>query len=168
MAQVIGAMVTNGGPHSAAKWSEATASHIVEIGEHLAGEKRSGAIKLQARIVDIMERHHLAVQTVERDKMKKDAARVGLPTVNPRDNTDIDAAVSEIVAAAKGTPWEADFDKPEAATHMRDLLTRHLRTNMHIERSWYADTNPDSPHSKAFRAMHHRGTKTAPTTSKGA
>ena len=137
-----GVLITNGGPHSAAAWAEATASHIVEVADHVAGEKRTGAVKLQAAVVDILEGHHRVVQDGERKALAapKGAARLSKPLADSLpDHIDVADAVAEIVAAAKGTPWEADFAKPETAEHIAAVLTSHLNTNLQIERLWHAD-----------------------------
>ena len=61
----IGFLITNGGPHSVEKWAEATASHIVEVADHVSGEKRGAAIKLQAAIIDVLEKHHGAAELIK-------------------------------------------------------------------------------------------------------
>jgi hypothetical protein len=152
-----GILVTNGGPHSADKWAEATASHIVEIADHIAGEKRGAAIKLQAAIIDILTAHHTTIQIGERAALQNlGHARLQTP-LEPTDHLAIDQAVADIIAAANGTPWAAEFSDPTAAVHLHALLRQHFATSMHIERSWHADRNPAAPESVQFRATHNVG-----------
>lgn len=43
-------MITNGGPHPAEKWAEATARMIVDVADNISGERRGTAIKLQGAV----------------------------------------------------------------------------------------------------------------------
>ncbi len=153
----IGILVTNNGPHPPEKWAEATASHIVDIADHVAGERRGAAIKLQAAIIDVLETHHATVQTGERAKIDEHGADRLAHPLDPGEHLSLDGAVKEIVAAAKGTPWEADFAASAMTDHLRTLLGSHFCTSMHIERSWHADRNPDTEQARAFRAAYHPG-----------
>ncbi len=152
-----GILVTNGGPHSADRWAEATASHIVDIADHIAGEKRGAAIRLQAAIIDILTTHHTTVQVGERNVLQNVGHSRLCAPLNPIDHVSIDQIVSEIIAAANGTPWAAEFNDPEAAIHLRAVLHQHFATSMHIERSWHADRNPNIPEAMQFRATHNLG-----------
>lgn len=166
-----GVLITDGGPHSPSKWAEATASHIVSIANHVSGTTRGAAIKLQAAIIDILEGHHTSVQHGERQKI----ADVGHNRINHvydvAEHVNIPEIINEIVAAAVGTPWEADFKYPgqladplqnilyiaSFAENLDVLLHAHFRTSMHIERSWHADRHPETKQAKAFRSIHHPG-----------
>jgi hypothetical protein len=150
-------LITNGGPHSPEKWAEATASNIVDIAQHVAGEKRAAAVKLQAAIIDILEGHHAAVQNGERAQIAAIGHdRLQAPN-NPDDHLSLDDAVAQIIQAAKGTPWEADFANPEMAPNIKALLSSHFATSIQIERSWHADRNPGVPQAVAFRNQFHSG-----------
>lgn len=148
-------LVTNGGPHSADKWAEATASHIVDIADHIAGERRGAAIKLQAAIIDILTTHHTTVQSGERDKILADGHPRLQADLDPGQHLSIDDVVAEIIGAAQGTQWESDFNAPETPAHIKALLTQHFATSMHIERSWHADRNPGAAESVLFRSTHN-------------
>ncbi len=129
---IRGVMITDGGPHPADKWAEATASMIVDIADHVAGEKRGAAIKLQAAVIDVLEKHHTTVQAVER-------ANPGVGALDPNKYVSINSVVTEIIGVSIGTPWEADFANPEFAVQLSNLLASHLATSMHIERLWHQD-----------------------------
>jgi hypothetical protein len=152
-----GILVTNGGPHSAEKWAEATASHIVDIADHIAGEKRGAAIKLQAAIIDMLTEHHTAIQVGERSSLQTVGHSRLQVALDPDDHLSLDQVVADIIAAAKGTPWTAEFDDPEAAAHVKAVLFQHFTTSMHVERSWHADRNPSVPEAIQFRATHNLG-----------
>lgn len=146
----VSAMVTNGGSHSAEKWAEQTSGYIVNIAESIATEKRGAAIKLQAAVIDILEDHHGTVQNGERDKIAEHGHARLQHDMTPDDHLDIDDAVTEIIAAAAGTHWEVDFNKPEFAASLKLLLVDHYTSNAFIERSWHADRNADAPEAQAF------------------
>jgi hypothetical protein len=150
-------LITNGGPHSADKWAEATASHIVEIADHVASERRGAAIKLQAAVIDLLTEHHAAIQVGERDLLRADGhARLQAP-LDPHHHVSIDQIVAQIIAVAQGTPWEAECNAADTADYLYALLKQHFATSMHIERSWHADRNPGEPESIQFRAAHNLG-----------
>ena len=146
-----GILITNGGPHSSASWAEATASHILAIADDIAPEKRGAGIKLQAAIIDILEKHHDEVQAGERLFISNDSSRL-LGDYTPHDHTDVDAAVTSIIAAGQSTPWAAEFNDSDMPARIKATLLSHFNTNMQIERSWHADLNPDHEHSVAFKA----------------
>ena len=151
----IGILITDGGPHPADKWAECTASHIVSIADHVAGERRGSALKLQAAVIDILERRHTTVQTGERGKSGEHGhARLG-HDLDPEHHVVLDEVVAEIVAAAQGTPWAAEFAQPATADALRQLIGQHFSTSIHIERSWHADRNPEIPEAAAFRTTYH-------------
>jgi hypothetical protein len=149
-------MITNGGPHPASKWAEATASHIIDIADHVAGEKRGAAIKLQAAIIDILEEDHAAAAKGEHAKVH--ASHDHLQTeLDSSAHVDIDVTVRKIITAAAGTQWEADFAKPEMADHLKVLLTIHYNTNADIQRQCHCDRHPDVPQVQAYKQMRHAG-----------
>lgn len=153
----VGIMLTNGGPHPAEKWAETTASHIVTIADSLAGERRGAAIKLQAAVIDILEKHHTTVQKGERDKITEHGVARLQHDMTPEDHVKLDDVVADIVAATKGTPWEEDFKKPETQTGIRNVLADHFMHNAFIERSWHSDRNMHTPEGQAFRKQFHQG-----------
>ena len=149
-------LVTNNGPHSAADWASATASHLVAIAQDAAPAVKAQAVKLEAAVIDILEGHHGTVQAGERQAVASDLNRMVAP-IAPADHLNVDAAVAEIVAAAAQTPWAAAFATPEAQAGIKTTLTSHFGTSMQIERSWAADRNPTHPAAVAFRAQFHSG-----------
>jgi hypothetical protein len=146
----VGIMITNGGPHSAEKWAETTSSHIVTIADGLSGERRGAAIKLQAAVYDVLVGHHTTVQNGERSKITEFGLDRLQHDMTPDDHVKIDDVLADIIAAAKGTPWEADFKKPEFAERLRPILVDHLMSNAFIERSWHTDRNINTPQAQAF------------------
>jgi hypothetical protein len=131
-------MVTNGGVHSAEYWAETTASHIVEIAEHVSGEKKRSAIKLQASIIDILTQHHTTVQTGERTSLAGKPVDHVHDVLCADDHCNVDAIADEIIASAKGTDWESDFAAPSTKENLLVLLNQHFHTSMDIERQQHA------------------------------
>lgn len=170
----VGVMVTNGGPHSAEKWAEVTASYIVTIAENIAGEKRGSAVKLQAAVIDILEGHHTTVQAGERCACDDHGVGRLQHDMTCDDHVCVDEVIEEIIAASVGTPWEGDFKykgqcaietelyadgsiaiagqpyKPSSREALRATLTDHFMQSAFIERSWHADRNLHTPEAQAF------------------
>ena len=124
MSQMV-LITNNASQHSAEDWAAATASHIVDIADHVAGTRRAAAIKLQAALIDQLTAMHEAVQ----------AGAKASPGAELGDIISISGAVTSLVDAAKGTPWEADFAGDFIADHLRSLLISHFQTAIAIERA---------------------------------
>lgn len=135
-------MITNGGPHSAADWGAKTAEQIVDIAEHLFGERLSQAVKLQAAIIDILTAHHTTIQTGEIGKLAEHGWNRMGASLDPNHHLDLAAAVQEVLAATKGTPWEEIFAHEDSITQLEFLLRKDFATAMDIERRWHRDRNP--------------------------
>jgi hypothetical protein len=148
-------MITDGGPHSTEKWAEATASHIVQIAEHVAGTHRASAVKLEAAIIDILEGHHTTVQSGERAKIAEHGHARLLHDNDPEHHLSLEEAVADIINAAAGTPWEDDF--LGMGLDLMHLLASHFKTNIHIERAYHADRNHHTDEAAQFRAKNNVG-----------
>ena len=137
-------LITNGGPHSAEKWAECTASHIVQIGEQVSGEQLAGARRLELAILTILEGHHATVQAGEQAILKASNAKTlssRLASVpDPNEHLSVDGIVAEIVAAADGTEFAPHFAEPATQDYIRAVLTQHFATNIDIERQWASDS----------------------------
>jgi hypothetical protein len=174
---MAGVLIHNGGPIPPEKWAEAQAKHIAFIPSGTTGKKLDLSLKLQAAIAAVLEKHHHTVQQGERIHIKTHGHDRLTHQLDADCHCSVDAVADEVIACAKGTPWEADFNyqgQPEIAgdaaagiepqhfipsykSLLVTMLARNFRTNMHIERSWHADRNPDEPQCKAFHAAHNCG-----------
>jgi hypothetical protein len=152
-----GTYVTDGDRHSSEAWGEATADHILAIGEHITGERRAHALKLKAAIAALLEGHHGAVQTKERGGLSAQGAARLTRVCDVDEHLSLETVTGEVISAADGTPWESAFRDPEFAPSLSLLLASHFRTNMEIERSCYADANIAAPEAQAFKASMHPG-----------
>lgn len=169
-------MITNGGVHDAAKWAAVTASEIVDliqigegpisqadadklgktIDEILAGRAaaRKAKPRLELDIADLVETFHANVQKHERDLL---AANGDAQLVAPLDPAggDVDTpeeVVAGIVALAAKTPFGAHCALPAVQAMLATIVSNHFSLSMDIERSTWADKNPDSETTKAYRA----------------
>lgn len=134
-------LITDGGPHSPEVWAECTASHILQIGEHVAGERLAGARKLESAIIDILEGHHTTVQEGERAQLKANNAPVDntVTPFSPEEHICIADIIQQICDAAKGTEWESHFADPVVQAYIDEVLRQHFATNIDIERQWHLD-----------------------------
>lgn len=142
-------LITNGGAHPPEKWAMMTAEQIFDIGSTVAGDRLIQAQKFQLSIAELLMPHHEKVQGDERGKLAADAEHI-----NSGHDVEkyLDQITKEIVALAKGSPWQAHFAKPEVQTATRQVIGNHLATSQHVERLWYADKNPDCAVSQAYKA----------------
>lgn len=131
----LGILVTDYGKHSAEKWAAHTASHIISIASSAAGVQAVEARKLELKIIDALEGHHGAVMEHEQGKLEEhgidrhDHPKEPLPFA--------ETALAEIVAAAKGTRFEAHFAATETRDHIMRVLLEHFAASMDIERQWH-------------------------------
>ncbi len=147
-------MITNGGPHPPHTWAQATAEHIAPIAPGLGGERYVAAMKLQLAIQAVLMPHHDKVQDHERVKLESDADHL-MTDLDPSPH--LDEAVSAVVEAAKGTPWEEHFGRDDVQAAIRQEISNHFATSQHIERSWHVDRNPEHPNRDAWRRLWHPG-----------
>jgi len=143
-------MITNDGPHPPEKWAMTTAELIFDIGA-MAGDRLIDAQKFQLSIAEILMPHHEAVQTTERGKLSQSIDHL----LSPHEvESHVDKIIRDIVALAKGTPWQAHFARPDVQEAARLMVANHVITSQQVERLWHADQNPDSEVSQAYRARH--------------
>lgn len=140
-------MITNGGVHPPEKWAVVTANEIIQVATDATSQQAMDGRKLELRIIEILEKHHAKVQTHERGKIKEHKHQRLVQVLDPTEH--VPAALEEIIQASAGTSFEAYFAGKK--DYLTLLLSQHFATNMHIERSQYADKIPDHPNSKAFK-----------------
>jgi len=132
-------LITNGGPHSAEKWAELSASEIISVAESadFSAVGQAGR-KLENSIIDIFERFHDAIIKAENAHLDNKGTD-HLATPIDGSGVDVSAVVTQIQNAAKGTPFEAHFQKPEVITAITNITKHHVELIMEVERSWFAD-----------------------------
>lgn len=148
-------LITDGGPHSSEKWAEATASHIIQIGEHIAGDELARARRFELTLIDILEGHHCTVQDGERGAIDEHGHDRLLHHCDCSHHVDVEGVLNEIVEAAASTSFATHFARPEVRVYLRDMLGTHFNSSIHVERCWHADRNPVAPQSQQYMAIHH-------------
>jgi len=147
---MVGIMKTDGGPHPADKWAQATASQIIDIGSESPAVLLKEARDFEAKIVSIMTAFHTTAQANEQAQLAANASHSATPLTVDTDA--VQAAVSQIVAASVGTTFAAHFSLPATQTYLTNLIGTHFATVQHIERLWDADRNPTNPAGQAYKA----------------
>lgn len=151
VAAPVTVMVTNGGPHPPGMWAEVTANDLVQISPTAPDDRRAEAEAFKARLVEVLTGFHQTVQDKERAALLADGdSRLGEPIEG--DEFLDHAMLDRIVAIAKGTIFEEHLSITPTIQYVRQVLEHHFHRSMHIERSWWADRNPDGENARAFRA----------------
>lgn len=146
-------LITDGGPHPPAKWANLTAERIFVISDDIAPERRSMALRLQAAIADALLPHHTSIQDDERGKLDERGLE-HLATDHDGHHDCMEHVMSDIRAAAAGTPWAAHFYDPSVEEAIRGEVAAHMIEIQKIERQWHCDRCDDKnhPHVEAYRA----------------
>lgn len=146
-------MITNDGPHPAEKWAITTAEMIFPIDQSVDGERLMQARRLEQAIVEALVPHHSNHQHAERHALKEHGDAHLDVEHNPLSNAQ--QALSSIVSAAKGTPWEAHFLDAAVQHEVLQVIGNHMASAAHIERQWHCNRNPNSERARAWAARHH-------------
>lgn len=142
-------MITNGGPHPADKWADTTTDTIldlIQVQDDAVSDEASAARQakrdLRPVLFDIFMGHHDGVQRQERSQLSaiktSDAAQahVAKPlTLHP----DVTAALEEVNAALKVTPFAAHFAQGQVQQVLTQIIGNHTADVQHIERRWHVD-----------------------------
>jgi hypothetical protein len=169
---LTGILVTDGGPHSPGDWAYASASMLLEALKVDPNSPRRIQLemekdRLRPQIAQILLGHHTGVQTKEREILQAGQHERLMDPLDPTEHVDVDQAVADIhalmaplmqqsllFAAGEVTADPAETDK-HLTYLIRERVEMDLRTNMHIERSWHADRNPENLHAQVFKGVFH-------------
>ena len=155
-------MNTSDGPHLPDTWAENTAGLIVSIADSITGERKGSAFRLQTLLIDILTRAHESVQTGERAMIAERGVARLQDDMLPDEHVAIAGVVAQIVGAAKGSPWETDFQTADFAKQLTILLTDNFMHNAWIERDWHAGRNLNTQEAQAFRSQFSQATVATP------
>lgn len=147
----IGVVKTDDGEHSSETLAAACASDIMSIDAAAMSTPRMlAARKLETAVIAALVPHHEAAQDTTKAELVTDPeahfARSDLH--DPGDRPD--KALADIQAAARGTEWEAQFNDPEKAPAIRQLIGQYMVDTAHLERLYHRDRNPDDSHARAY------------------
>lgn len=146
-------LITNHGPHSPEKWADATASMIFPVDPNVEGDRLLAARRVQMKITEALVPHHEKMQSREREHLGGDGDKRMFAPYDGKDHAD--EAMSGVIDALKGTPWEEKASNEEWLNIVRNLITQHFNDAQHIERSWHAIRNPHNETCRAFTAAYH-------------
>ena len=121
-ARNVGVLVTNGGTHSAATWAQATADRLIYIGPALPPQRIETALKIKARVVDILGEAFDKVRAVA-GREKVDVAQI---------SRDI---IGEMRRLMTGTPWASKMESLDLCQLMTEEVARSLKTIVQDERA---------------------------------
>ncbi len=153
MAKII---ITNNttGNHPPEKWAVATAEEIFDTSSMVAGDRTILAQKFQLAIAEALAPHHTKLQDNEKTRLKDDVSYIH----SMHDASEyLDDVVKDITKAAKGTPWEAHFAKPDVQDAIKNVVYTHMASSMHVERLCHADKNPACAVSKSYKVKYNVG-----------
>ena len=160
MAGIVTTNNDGGKGHTPEKLAMVTARQLFDFDPNtLDSAKLAPAQKLLAAIQEALIPHHAKVQSTEREILKeKGSAHLDTPH-DPL--AAAQAALADIQAAAKGTPWESEFQNPEIVSGMTQVIGNWFATSQHIERQYHCHRNPTDPVAKAWLAAVHPPAATA-------
>lgn len=144
-------LTTDYGPHPAEKWAVTTAETIFQITPAVVGDRLLAAKRVQMTIAEALVSHHDKVQKVEHDGLTKNGD--DHLAVDGDANTEADAALVDVLAAVKGSPWEDHFARVDTQAAAHAVLVNHFETAKHIHRSWYANPNRDAASWRAANGL---------------
>lgn len=128
---------TDHGEHSPKQWAYATASRLVEVDPSVIDDRFLDAQALQLAITRVLIQHHTDVQDIEHAGLTSNADAHLQTDIDVQAH--VDAAFVDILAAARGTPWESQFQDTATQGQIRQLLATDFFTAKHIKRETYKD-----------------------------
>lgn len=158
----VGVLKTDGGPHPADMWAEASANEIANIVvvedqsiTDAAKKARKAKPRFALDLADVLEDWHQKVQDKEKAELKaKGVARLG---EDHGIEDMVEGAVKDVLACADKTMFAAQFKASQVVAHVKAIVSADMNTVAHIEQSWFADNNLHDPKAKAFKAAKHTG-----------
>lgn len=140
--------------HSSRRWAMATASHIIDISASADETKVKEAREFEAKIVDILDKHHALVQENESARLSDDPDGYASPLSEGVHLDTVDDCVSAIVAAAAPYGFAKFMSDTAVQADLAGLLKTHFSDSAAIERQRHADATAH-PKAAAFMASIH-------------
>lgn len=137
-------MITNGGPHPADKWADATTETIlglIQISDDAdtadAAYARQVKREMRPVLFNLFNTHHGDLQKFERAECKKDGKRAGNRRFDP--STHASKAAADLHAVLAATPFASHFARPEVKEVLERIIGQHFVNSMNIERCYHRD-----------------------------
>lgn len=134
----------NGGVHPPGKWADVTAGRLIQIAETAEGGLVADAKALRAKFVEILAHHHGKAQQTARDSIVEGAAHCHCNAKSGR-------ALDALVAATKGTSFEAHFARPDVQAYVRQAIRDDMGHAMRIEHDWHEHRLAGRAHEEHMR-----------------
>lgn len=159
-------LITNNGAHPPGKWAELTAESIlnlITISEEPTDDEamlkarddaRRTKINLFPVLFNILEQAFDEAQKGERKLIARHSHKRLEHDLNRDIAPRVSEAMGKLQTAFAGSMFADHFAKPDVVDVIQRIIGQHIGNNMHIERSYHADRNPDTKEALAFRARH--------------
>lgn len=145
----IGIIKTDNGMHSAELMASACAGQVMNIDPaNMDGPRLLAAQKLEVAIVEALVPHHAAARDAVKAELAADATAHFARSDLHDPGSVLDSAMSSVMDAAAGTPWEAEFTEKKA--EIRHRVGQFLVDMAHLERLYHRDANPTDALAKAY------------------
>lgn len=131
----VSVLVTNGGEHSPKQWAYGTASRLVNVDSSVIDDRFIEAEEMRLAVTKVLMKHHADVQDSEHAALAANADAHLQTDIDAQGH--VDAAMADILEAAKGTRWETQFSDPETQPQIRQLLETDFRTSKQHKREWH-------------------------------
>src|SRR6266702_3205245 len=115
-------LTTDGGPHTAETWADATAKELILVGKDAPSAPYDLAVA-RGRVAEALVAHHAKVQEVERASL---AANPDHARTDHDVSAHLEDAHAAVVAAVAGTTWEAHFAKPDVSHAIKLVVGQHM------------------------------------------
>lgn len=146
--------ITDNGPHPSSTWAEMTVDDILSIKSDSETDLAKAGRRLELMLLDVFEAWYDDVLAEERKQIAADGDAYLKAPVNGAEH-DTTSLVADVVIAAKGTPFEAHFARPDVADRLRTVVASHVAVLQDAESSWHADRNAStSPVAAVWKANH--------------
>lgn len=127
-------LLTNEGPHPAAKWADVTVDDIMEIASTASGGLLKEATEFRDKLRALFARHHQTMIDHEKREIKQ-----GRHTEHHAYLTEDHAKVAtgEVGALAKGTSFEGHFKQQHVKDHVEYVCNHYFKSAKHVERQHF-------------------------------
>lgn len=147
-------MKTDGGTHSVEDWAMVTASQIMPLDSSLSGGRLLAAQELQLAVAKALIPRHQKHREFEHRGLAAGDDHYDTPIAVPDDS--LAKTVAVIVDAARGTPWESHFLKPDVQEAVAHEVKVMFATHSDVERQHHVTSGKtDGPKARAFHASRH-------------
>lgn len=143
------AMITNGGPHPADMWADATTDTIldlIQIADDSVSEEAAAARQakrdLRPVLFNIFMFHHVKVQNGEQRVLKEIGHHKAACEHCAKDievHPEVTTVLIDVNKVFQTTPFAAHFAQEHVQAVLRSIVGQHTADVLHIERRYHVD-----------------------------